>query len=193
MLDIKTIRDNPEFVKARLKDRQAYYDKEVDRLLELDKLRRDTIFTLEGKKAQQNTDSKKIPQLKKAGEDASAVLAEMKQLSEEITEMNTELAAIETEQRTLLLSIPNIPTSKVIAGKDSDENVEQRRWGEPTKFDFEPKPHWELGEQLGILDPATAAKVTGARFHYYSAAGAAIERAVYCFYLHKHTSENGYT
>jgi len=193
MLDIKIIRENADFIKTRLKDRQANYDAEIDRLLELDKLRRDVIFKVEGMKAQQNADSKKIPQLKKAGEDASAVMAEMKKLSEEITELNNELSSIEAEQRTLLLSIPNIPNSKVIAGKDSDENVEQRRWGEPTKFDFEPKPHWELGETLGILDPTTAAKVTGARFHFYRGAGAALERAVYCFYLDKHTSENGYT
>ena len=193
MLDIKVIREAPEAVKARLKTRQTDYSGEIDRLMELDGKRRDVIFRVEGKKAAQNADSKKIPQMKKAGEDVTAVLADMKALSQEIGELEGELRTIEDEQRMLLLSVPNIPHESVPVGVDDSENVEQRRWGEPTKFDFEPKPHWELGDSLGILDPVTAAKVTGARFHFYRGAGAALERAVYCFYLDKHTSENGYT
>ncbi len=193
MLDIKVIREAPEAVKARLKTRQTDYSGEIDRLMELDGKRRDVIFRVEGKKAAQNADSKKIPQMKKAGEDVTAVLADMKALSQEIGELEGELRTIEDEQRMLLLSVPNIPHESVPVGVDDSENVEQRRWGEPTKFDFEPKPHWELGDSLGILDPVTAGKVTGARFHFYRGAGAALERAVYCFYLDKHTSENGYT
>ncbi len=193
MLDIKLIRDDPEAVKARLKDRQTDYSAEIDRLMELDGMRRDTIFRLETKKAEQNTESKKVPMMKKAGEDVTAVLAEMKKLSDEIGELDAELKKIEEAQNALLYTLPNIPNISVPVGKDSDENVEQRRWGEPRAFGFEAKPHWELGEALGILDPVTAGKVTGARFHFYKGAGAALERAIYCFYLDKHTAENGYT
>lgn len=193
MLDIKVIRDNPEAVKARLKDRQTDYSAEIDRIMELDVLRRDIIYRVEGKKAAQNADSKKIPQMKKAGEDVSAVLADMKVLSTEIGELESELRNVENEQQQLLYSVPNIPSESVPVGVDDRDNIEQRRWGDPTEFGFEPKPHWELGDALGILDPVTAGKVTGARFHFYKGAGAALERAVYCFYLDKHTSENGYT
>ena len=113
--------------------------------------------------------SKEIPRIRKQGGDIQGIMARMKGISEQVKELEGRLAALETEQRDSLLTIPNIPHESVPVGKDSDDNVEIRRFMEPTKFDFEPKPHWEIGTNLGILDPETAAKVTGARFHFIKA------------------------
>ena len=129
---------------------------------------------------------------KKAGEDMTAFMAEMKVLSTTVKENEEKLKAVEAEQNEILMMTPNAPADFVPAGADDTDNVEQKKWGEPRKFDFEPLPHWEVGEKLGILDPTTAAKVTGARFHFYRGLGAALERAVISFYLDRHT-ENGYT
>jgi seryl-tRNA synthetase len=119
-------------------------------------------------------------------------MAEMKALSEKIKEDDAELAALDTEIETLLLNIPNVPDDSVPAGKSSDDNVEVRRWGTPRSFDFEPKAHWDIGKDLDILDPETAARVTGARFHFYKGLGAKLERAIINFYLDTHT-KRGYT
>ena len=192
MLDIKVIRDNPEKVKAALNRRCKDYTAEVDRVLELDTRRRDIIGQVEAIKAAQNVENKKIPQLKKAGEDTTAIFAELKKLADQIKELDAELKTVEDELTTALLVIPNTPNDDIPDGADSDSNVEVRADGTPRKFDFEPKAHWDLGEELGILDPTTAAKVTGARFHFYKGAGAALERAVINFYLDTHTSR-GYT
>jgi len=192
MLDIKVIRDNPEKVKAALARRCKDYSAEVDKVLELDSRRRDIIGKSESIKAQQNAESKKIPQLKKAGEDTTAIFAELKKLGDEAKSLEGELRDVEDELNAALLVIPNTPNDSIPDGPDSDSNVEVRRVGEPRKFDFEPKAHWDLGEDLGILDPQTAAKVTGTRFHFYKGAGAALERAVINFYLDSHTSR-GYT
>ncbi len=192
MLDIKVIRENPEKVKAALNRRCKDYSADVDRVLELDARRRDIIGKSESIKATQNAESKKIPLLKKAGEDTTAIFAELKKLADEIKELEGELKTIEDELTSAILVIPNTPNDSIPDGPDSDSNVEVRRDGTPREFNFEPKAHWDIGEDLGILDPTTAAKVTGARFHFYKGAGAALERAVINFYLDTHTSR-GYT
>ncbi len=192
MLDIKVIRSNPEMVKQAMRSRNADMDAQIDALLALDEKRRELLGQTEAMKAQQNAVSKKIPQIKKEGGDIAAVMAEMKQLSADIKAIDGQLSEMEEEQNKILLCIPNIPHESVPVGKDDSENVELRRWGEPTAFEFEPKAHWDLGANLDILDPETAGKVTGARFHFYKAAGARLERAVINFYLNTHT-EYGYT
>ena len=192
MLDIKRIKENPEEAKARLATRQKNYDAEIDRLLALDVERRALIADTEAKKAEQNRISKTIPQLKKEGKDVAPIFAEMKTLSETIKTDAERLSAVDTEIEAILLSIPNIPNATVPVGKDDSENKELRRWGTPRDFGFDPKAHWDLGKDLGILDPDTAAKVTGTRFHFYRGLGSRLERAVINYYLDTHT-EHGYT
>ena len=190
MLDIKRIRENPEILRQAIKNRNKDIDIEV--IFELDDKRKTVLCETEQMKAKQNAVTKQIPQMKKAGEDTTALFAEMKELSEKIKENDKVIKDIETQLNGFLLTIPNIPLDIVPYGKDSDDNIEQRRFGEPTKFDFESLPHWDVGANLGILDPERAAKVTGARFHFYKGMGAALERAIIAFFLDTHT-DNGYT
>ena len=192
MLDIKIIRENPDKVKAALKTRNADYDSYIDEILEIDEKRRKLSTETDALKAEQNKVSKQIPIMKKKGENTDAVMAEMKEISEKIKNDNAVISELETKQRDTLLRIPNIPSETTPIGKDDSENVELRKWGEPSKFDFEPLAHWDIGKNLGILDPETAAKVTGARFHFYKGLGARLERAVISYFLNTHT-ENGYT
>ena len=192
MLEIKVIRNDPERVKRAMKTRNADMDAKIDEILAIDGERREFIAEAESKKAQQNAESKQIPAIKKAGGDISEIMAKMKALSDEVTACNAKLSELEEKQRTILLSIPNIPNESVPVGKDDTENVEIRRWGNPTEFAFEPKAHWDIGKDLDILDPERAAKVTGKRFHFYKGLGARLERAIINFYLNTHT-ENGYT
>ncbi|MGI6151598.1 MAG: serine--tRNA ligase [Christensenellales bacterium] len=192
MLDIKRIRTNPDELKAALALRNKT-DIDVDALLALDESRRALMAEVEAKKAKRNADSAQVPKLKKAGEDVSALLAEMKQLSDEITALDAQVAAKEEELTAFLLSIPNIPYQDVTPGKDDSANVELRRFGEPRAFDFEPKPHWDIGTELNLLDFDTGAKVTGARFTFYRGLGARLERAIINFFLDTHTQESGYT
>ena len=192
MLDIKIIRENPDKVKAALKTRNADYDSYIDEILEIDEKRRKLSTETDALKAEQNKVSKQIPIMKKKGENTDAVMAEMKEISEKIKNDNAVISELETKQRDTLLRIPNIPSETTPIGKDERENVELRKWGEPSKFDFEPLAHWDIGKNLGILDPETAAKVTGARFHFYKGLGARLERAVISYFLNTHT-ENGYT
>lgn len=192
MLDIKYIKENAEEVKARLATRQKDYSAEIDRLLTLDVDRRALIADTETKKAEQNRISKTIPQLKKEGKDVAPIFAEMKELSDNVKADTDKIAAIDAEMTNLLLSIPNLPNKLVPIGKDDSENVEMRRWSTPREFDFDPKAHWDLGKDLGILDPDTAAKVTGTRFHFYRGMGSRLERAVINYYLDTHT-DHGYT
>lgn len=192
MLDIKYIKENPDEVKARLATRQKDYSKEIDRLLELDVERRALIADTEAKKAEQNRISKSIPQLKQEGKDVAPIFAEMKELSDNVKVDTDKIAAIDAEMTNTLLSIPNMPNKLDPIGKDDTENAEIRRWSEPRKFDFEAKAHWDLGKDLGILDPDTAAKVTGARFHFYRGAGAKLERSIINYFLNTHTA-HGYT
>ena len=192
MLDIKRIKQDTNHVKERLALRGTDYSADIDKVLALDERRRSIIYDNEQCKAKQNEVSRKVPQMKKAGEDTTEVMAEMKALSEKIKEDDAELAALDAEIETLLLNIPNVPDDSVPAGKSSDDNVEIRRWGTPRAFDFEPKAHWDIGKELDILDPETAARVTGARFHFYKGLGAKLERAIINFYLDTHT-KRGYT
>ncbi len=192
MLDIKLIRTNPEQVKEACRNRGGNMDGLVDEILAIDAERRELTGKTESMKAEQNKVSKQIPALKKAGEDVGAVMSRMKELSEEIKAQDVKLGELEAKQQDILLSIPNVPHASVPVGSDETMNPEVRRWGDPAKFDFEPKPHWEIGAELGILDPETAAKVTGKRFHFYKGAGARLERSVINFYLDLHT-KNGYT
>jgi seryl-tRNA synthetase len=191
MLDIKIIKDNPDFIKERLLTRGKDYGAEIDRLLECDSARRALIADTETQKARQNSVSRLIPALKKEGKDTAPIFAEMKELSERVKADAEKIAELDAEIERILLFIPNIPHESVPEGKDDAANVEIRRWGEIRSFSFEPLPHWDLGAALGILDPETAAKVTGARFHFYRGAGAKLERAVINYYLDMH-SENGY-
>ena len=192
MLDIKIIRENPDRVKVALKTRNADYDSYIDEILEIDEKRRKLSTETDALKAEQNKVSKQIPIMKKNGENTDAVMAEMKEISEKIKNDNAVISELESKQRDTLLRIPNIPSETTPIGKDDSENVELRKWGEPSKFDFEPLAHWDIGKNLGILDPETAAKVTGARFHFYKGLGARLERAVISYFLNTHT-ENGYT
>ena len=192
MLDIKIVRQDPERVKQAVRDRQGNLDKEVDELLAIDLQRREIISAVEELKAKQNAVSKMIPQYKKEGKDVTAIFAEMKEISEKIKADDASLAELEAKQRQLLLMIPNIPSSTVPVGADDSCNPEIRRNGEPKNFDFEPKAHWDIGQNLGILDPETAAKVTGTRFHFYKGLGARLERAIISYFLDTHT-EFGYT
>ena len=192
MLDIKVIRENPDKVKAALKTRNADYDSYIDEILEIDVKRRKLSSETDALKAEQNKASKQIPVMKKNGENTDALMAEMKELSEKIKNADTQISELEAKQRDTLLRIPNIPSETTPVGKDDSENVEIRKWGEPSKFDFEPLAHWDIGKNLGILDPETAAKVTGTRFHFYKGLGAKLERAIISYFLDTHT-QNGYT
>lgn len=190
MLDIKFIRSNPDLVKKAMKNRNADLDSMVDEVIEIDAERRNLMGEMESEKARQNDVSKKIPQMKKEGKDTAEIMKEMKTLSEKISSLRTKISELEEKQRQILLSIPNVPHESVPVGKDDSENVEVRRWGEPRKDEV--LPHWEIGKKLGILDPETAAKITGTRFHVYKGMGARLERSVINFFLNTHTSK-GYT
>ena len=192
MLDIKRIKENPEAVKKRLAARRGDYSKQIDRLLECDAVRRALIADTESKKAEQNTVSKDIPRLKREGVDVAPVFAKMKELSTAVKADEEKLSAIDAEIRQLLLSIPNLPHDSVPDGADDTANPEILRWGTPRTFEFDPLPHWDLGAALGILDPDTAAKVTGTRFHFLKGLGARLERAIISYFLDTHTA-NGYT
>ena len=175
-----------------MKTRNTDMDAQVDRVIAIDAERRELSAKADGVKARQNAASKDIARLKKEGGDASAIMDEMKRLAEEGKELSARAADLETEQRNILLSIPNIPHASVPVGKDDTENVEQRRWGEPRAFDFEPEAHWDIGKRLELFDPEVAAKITGKRFHVYKGLGARLERSIINFFLNTHT-ENGYT
>lgn len=159
----------------------------------LDKERRELITSTEQLKAQRNKAGEEIARLKKEKKNAESLIAEMKQVSEHIKQADERIAELDAKQREFLLTIPNLPNSSVPAGHSAADNVEVRRWGAPPKFDFTPKPHWELGEHAGILDLQTASKIAGARFAVYKGWGARLERALANFFLDVHTREHGYT
>lgn len=192
MLDIKLIRENPDLVKAAMKTRNKDMDAIVDEVLAIDAQRRELMQANDALKQEQNAASKKIPQIKKEGGDISEIMARMNEIKAKIKADDAKIAELDAKQKTLIYEFPNVPNSSVPVGKDDSENVEIRRWGEPRKFDFESKAHWDIGADLGILDPETAAKVTGTRFHFYKGLGARLERAIISFFLNTHT-EHGYT
>lgn len=191
MLDIKLIRSNPDILKKVVIKSKGKLD--IDGFLSLDEKRRDLLFKVEQLKNKQNTDSKLIPQYKKEGKDVSSLMQEMKELSEKIKEMDLQVKDIDIELENIMLTIPNIPSEMVPTGESDADNVEVRRWGEPRKFGFEPKAHWDIGEALDILDFSTAGKVTGTRFTFYKGAGARLERALINFMLDMHIDKHGYT
>jgi len=191
MLDIKLLRNNFEEVEKALADRNEDFDLSLFKVL--DDKRRALLGEVEVKKAEQNKVSKLIPQMKKAGEDTTAVMAEMKELAAEIKDLDTQVAEADKALNDYMLTLPNIPHPSVPKGKTDADNVEIRHFAEPTKFDFEPKAHWDLGADLGILDPETAAKISGSRFTVYRGDGARLERAIMNFFLDTHTAEHGYT
>ncbi len=193
MLDIKRIRENTDEVKNLLKGRGKDYGNEIDRLLEIDEKRRKLASENDNLKAQQNKNSKLIPQKQKAGEDCSELFAELKSLSSTVKNNDSELSILEKEQKDILLSVPNTPDKSVPVGSTAEDNVEVKKYGTPRAFDYEPLPHWEIGKNIGILDPERAAKVTGARFHFYKGLGATLERAIINLYLDLHTQNHGYT
>ena len=192
MLDIKRIRENFEDVKTKV-ERRGKGDFGLDRVRELDARRRGILAEVEALKNKQNTVSREVPKLKKAGEDTTALFAEMKQLSQKIKEMDAEVGEVEDELRGVLLGVPNTPNDQVQEGADDSANVELRKWGTPREFEFEAKAHWDIGEGLDILDFERAGKLSGARFTVYKGLGAKLERAVINFMLDLHTEEQGYT
>jgi len=191
MLDIKILRTEPEKIIEAVKKRNN--DLDITPAIELDKKRRELLADAEKKKAMQNEITKKIPAMKKAGEDTEAIFAEMRKLSDEIKEDDAEISKIDEELRNFMLKIPNIPNESVPVGVDDSENVELRKYSEPTKFDFEPKAHWDIGTNLDILDFDRGAKISGSRFTVYKGLGAKLERAVINYFLNTHTTESGYT
>ena len=190
MLDLKFVVENADSVKDAMKTRSGEYD--VDAVLALDRKRRDILKEVEVLKAERNRESAQVAALKKEKKDASEIIARMKEVGDKIKELDAQLAPTEADLKMALLSIPNIPDKSVPIGKDDTENKEIRKFLTPTKFDFTPKAHWDIGENLKILDPATAAKISGARFTVYRGLGARLERAIYNFMLDTHTA-NGYT
>ncbi|HHU63502.1 MAG TPA: serine--tRNA ligase [Clostridiales bacterium] len=191
MLDIKFIRSHPQVVKEALNKRKETVD--IDGLLALDKEKRRLISEVEQLKNKKNTVSQQIPKLKKEGQDIAPLLDEMKKVSQQIKELDDRIRKVGDDIHGIMMNIPNIPHPSVPVGQTEDDNVEVRRWGQPTSFDFTPKAHWDLGEDLGILDFVRAAKITGARFTVYKGLGARLERALINFMLDVHITEHGYT
>ncbi len=192
MLDIKRIREDFDGVKKAVESR-GKGDFGIDKVREFDIKRREILATVEKMKNEQKIKSKQIPVMKKNGEDTATLMAEMKQLSEQIKELDAQVSEAEAGLKEALLEVPNTPYKDVQEGLDDSDNVELRRWGEPTEFDFEAKAHWDIGEDLDILDFERAAKIAGARFTVYKGLGARLERAVINFMLDLHTEKHGYT
>ncbi len=190
MLDLKFVRNNPEVVKTALQKRRSSIS--LDPFLELDERRREKLVKVEKLKNKRNVVSEEIGRLKKVGQLAENLVLEMRQVSDEIKNLDEEIRVLDQQLQRVLLAIPNIPDDSVPEGIDESDNIELRRWGEPRQFDFDPKPHWDIGETLDILDFERGGKVTGARFTFYKGAGAALERAVFNFMLDVHTREHGY-
>jgi len=193
MLDLNFVRENLPLVEEKLRQRGMVPAAVLKDFREVDTLRRQAITEAETSKAQRNKASEEIAKLKKAGQDASAAMAQTKELREKISALEKTATDLDVRLREILTGIPNLPHASVPVGRSADDNVEIRRWGNPPKFDFTPKPHWDLGPELGILDLERAVKLTGARFAVYWDLGAKLERALANFMLDLHTREHGYT
>ncbi len=192
MLDIKFLVENTDKVKEALSHRNGNFEPYIDSAVENEKKRKQIIAKVETLKATRNTESDNIAKLKKSKQDASELIASMQQISAQIKELDAQQAEAEANIRTALLAIPNIPSETCPVGLSDAENVVVRSWGEPTKFDFEPQPHWTIGEKLNIFDWTRAGKISGARFTVYRGLGAKLERALITFMLDTHTT-HGYT
>ncbi|MGB7601672.1 MAG: serine--tRNA ligase [Candidatus Sulfotelmatobacter sp.] len=193
MLDLNFVRDNLPRVEEMLRQRGADPAAVLRDFGDVDTQRRQAITEAETMKARRNKASEDISRLKKAGQDATAAIAETKDLREQIQAREKTAADLDARLRDILAGIPNMPHESVPVGHGAEENVEVRRWGAPPKFDFAPKPHWELGAELGVLDLERAVKLTGARFAVYWDLGAKLERALANCMLDLHTREHGYT
>jgi len=191
MLDLKYIRNNIEFLKGILENRNAKID--LDRFEQLDEERRELLSEVETLKYKRNNASQEVGKLKRAGEDASHIIEEMGDVSSSIKAIDKKLSVIEEEIRYFQMTIPNVYHESTPIGNDDTDNILVRTWGEPAKFDFDAKPHWELGEELEILDFERGVKLGGSRFTLYRGAGARLERALINFMLDLHTTEHGYT
>ncbi|MCR5175433.1 MAG: serine--tRNA ligase [Anaerovibrio sp.] len=191
MLDIKFVRENMEAVQEMLKKRNNSLS--LDGFIDIEKKRREILSEVENLKAKRNTASKQIGVMKKAGENTDSIVAEMQAVGDEISKLDSQLKDIEGNIRDIMLSIPNMPKDDVPYGVDDTDNPEVRKFMNPTKFDFEPKAHWDLGEELDIIDAERAAKVTGARFTFYKGLGARLERALINFMMDLHATKHGYT
>lgn len=191
MLDIKILRTEPDKIREALKNRNN--DLDITPAIELDKKRRELLADVEQRKAKQNEITKQIPAMKKEGKNTDEIFAQMRMLSDEIKTDDAKISEIDEELRNFMLKIPNIPDESVPVGADDSENVELRKYSTPREFDFEPKPHWDLGIDLDILDFDRGAKIAGSRFTVYKGLGARLERSVIQFFLNTHTEESGYT
>lgn len=191
MLDIKFLRQNLDLVRRKMQERGQQID--LDAFAGLDGRRRDILQEVEALRNERNTVSKEIGEKKKRKEDASAIIAKMGEVSARIKALEDALKQAEEDLQNMMLTIPNLPHESVVCGAGSDDNPAVRTWGEKPPFGFQPKPHWEIGENLRILDFACGAKITGARFTLYRGLGALLERAIINFMLDLHTSEHGYT
>ena len=191
MLDIKILRQDPDKIREALKNRCN--DLDISPAIELDKQRRELLTDVEQKKSKQNEITKKVPAMKKAGENTDELFKEMKELSSEIKADDEKVREIDEKLREFMLRIPNIPNSSCPIGKDDTENKEIRKWGTPRTFDFESKAHWDIGTDLDILDFERGTKIAGTRFTVYKGLGARLERSVIQYFLNTHTEESGYT
>lgn len=192
MLDIKKIREDYEGVKAGV-ERRTKGSFGIEQIPEIDNQIRAAKSEVEPMKAKLNSVSKQIGQLKKQGEDTTAIMAEMKELSTSIKSKDEEISKLEAQLKDVLLGVPNVPADFVQVGEDDNDNVEMRKYLEPTKFDFEPKAHWDIGTDLDVLDWERAGKISGTRFTVYKGLGARLERAITMFMLDLHTQEQDYT
>ena len=191
MHDLNYFRDHLDLFKEMARKRRTTID--IDGFVRQDAARRELITRIEQLKALRNKKSEEIARLKKAGQDGSELISEMKSVSDEIKNGDERITELDAKQRDFLLTVPNVPHASVPEGHSAAENAEVRRWGAPPKFAFQPKPHWEVGERAGILDLQAATKITGARFAVYKGWGARLERALANFFLDVHTREHGYT
>lgn len=191
MLDAKLLRNEPDRVRQAMENRGKPLD-DVNRFADLDTKRREVLQEVEQLKNRRNTVSQEVAVKKRAGEDTESLILEMRDVGDRIKVLDEEVRAAESELEQILLSIPNLPNSSVPVGRSEEDNVEVRKWGEPARFSFEPKPHWELAQNLDILDFERAGKVTGSRFVFYKGLGARLERALINFMMDLHAEEHGY-
>jgi len=191
MLDLRFIREHVDVVRKAIADKGERTD--LDGLLAADERRRELLQKVEALRHARNEASQQVNELKKSGKDASAVIARVRAMSQESKDLERELAEVEEKVAHLLLTVPNIPAPDVPMGRTGADNVEVRRWGNPPRFEFQPRAHWDIGSDLDILDFERAAKVAGSNFALFKGAGARLVRALYCFMLDLHTREHGYT
>jgi seryl-tRNA synthetase len=193
MLDIRKIRENPDFYRERLARRHADDDKLISRIVHLDEQRRKLLQESEALKSERNRASKEIGAIKAKGGDVAEKSAAVKAVNEQIARLEQELAGVETEQNDLLLRIPNINHDSVPVGQTSADNRIERVIGKAAQFDFSPRPHWEIGAQLGLIDLEAAAKISGSGFIVFKGPGARLQRALINYLLDTHATRNGYT